>query len=791
MKNLNSVIMNASVIEQSITCPISHEIMKDPYIGIDGQTYEFVAIKRCLERNPISPITRQPMTVNDLTRNIGIKYLCDQYRSSNATIVSNSNTNANTNANTNTKDCIEYNLYKYDNTLNKVMISLNISEEYSMKYNDEVPHDICLIIDRSGSMRSVVSSKDENNNVIEHGLTIQDIVNHAAKTVANTLTSNSRLAVIIFDNDTEVIFDFIHMTDINKDTVCKTIDEKIMPRGLTNIWKAVTEGLDLINNRSDKKNNSAIMILTDGMPNISPAKGEVETLIKLRNNTNFDTPIYTFAFGNSLRGDLLYNIAKYGNGGNGYIPDGGMVATVFCNYTGVILTTLVENLQLHIRYVDIHNNYHVCNEDVLDGDYASFVNVTNSIKPENVLDDYKFRTFDIGTIQIGQTRDILLKHSLFNNSNIDRYEYYFTYTNQNKCELMIINKNSIDEYIHSDNLIIQEIRYYYVKQIKNMINCLNKGEFNKVNDIKNVVYETINIAKTYIQNENELSILNGYLHNLVGNSSCKGEIEMAILNNNFQKWGENYLNQLCRAINQQQKPNFKDQSCQFGGTLFTSIVDKASDIFDNLPPPTPSNIISNINNVNTTRNYNVPPINIAAYNNVHGGCFHSDCNILMADNTKKQLKYLNKNDYIMSVDKFGMYTYAKIVCVFETRINNKFREFVSLENGLYITPWHPVKHNNKWVYPNTIKEPEIKSCYSVITLVLDSYHIGIVNDTECIMLGHEFNEGILKHDYFGTSDVINDLKTIPGWKNGYISVSDKNINYKIKNNVVTGMLYNQ
>ena len=60
--------------------------------------------------------------------------------------------------------------------------------------------------------------------------------------------------------------------------------------------------------------------------------------------------IYTFGFGYSLSRGLLYDLAKYANGGMGHIPDGGMIATVFCNFTGTILSTVVVNLQLHIKY---------------------------------------------------------------------------------------------------------------------------------------------------------------------------------------------------------------------------------------------------------------------------------------------------------------------------------------------------------------------------------------------------------------------------------------------------------
>ena len=61
--------MDLSTIIDTITCPISAEVMKDPVQGNDGQTYERVSILQALSIKKESPITRQPMTEKDLTVN--------------------------------------------------------------------------------------------------------------------------------------------------------------------------------------------------------------------------------------------------------------------------------------------------------------------------------------------------------------------------------------------------------------------------------------------------------------------------------------------------------------------------------------------------------------------------------------------------------------------------------------------------------------------------------------------------------------------------------------------------
>ena len=53
--------------------------MVDPVQGNDGHTYERSAITEWLSRNPISPSTREPMSISDLRVNAAIRYLCDQY----------------------------------------------------------------------------------------------------------------------------------------------------------------------------------------------------------------------------------------------------------------------------------------------------------------------------------------------------------------------------------------------------------------------------------------------------------------------------------------------------------------------------------------------------------------------------------------------------------------------------------------------------------------------------------------------------------------------------------------
>jgi len=92
------------------------------------------------------------------------------------------------------------------------------------------------------------------------------------------------------------------------------------------------------------------------------------------------------------------------------------------------------------------------------------------------------------------------------------------------------------------------------------------------------------------------------------------------------------------------------------------------------------------------------------------------------------------------------------------------------EDGLAVTSGHPVLHNGEWVFPRDVKQPQLADISSVYNIVVDRHHIIFVNNVPLILPGHNYTEGVLKHEYLGSQDVINDLKRMPGWDNGFINL---------------------
>ena len=78
------------------------------------------------------------------------------------------------------------------------------------------------------------------------------------------------------------------------------------------------------------------------------------------------------------------------------------------------------------------------------------------------------------------------------------------------------------------------------------------------------------------------------------------------------------------------------------------------------------------------------------YNNSSRPCFAGDCIIKMSQGSKR-VDQIKRGDVILGG--------AKVVCVLKTVSKDGYQELCKFENGLIITPWHPLKHNGTWTFP--------------------------------------------------------------------------------------------
>lgn len=269
---------------------------------------------------------------------------------------------------------------------------------------------------------------------------------------------------------------------------------------------------------------------------------------------------------------------------------------------------------------------------------------------------------------------------------------------------------------------------------------------------------------------NVLQYLNKYSH--IENSimeDFKSQVCLAIDDKFYNKWGKNYINSFREAHSQERCNNFKDKSIQdYGGKLFKEMKEKIDDIYTNMPPPKPSNSF----NENKTR---MPEITsqtvstvqfIRMFNNMNGGCFHPTSSVLMVGNNYKPITDIVKGDQVL--DQKGNMT--DVICLVKINCNEGKCTMVKIED-LIITPYHPIMIDNKWIFPKDLNIPLEYKCDNVYNLVLKDNHTIIINNYIVCTLAHNIKDNdVIKHKYFGTNAIINDLKKIEGYENGLVTL---------------------
>lgn len=717
-------------INLSFCCPITHNIMIDPYIDNEGNSYEYEAIIRWLQSNNTSPITRNYLDISHLKPNRALKDIINS---------SNLNTRQVNDINVNASD------YKIENELlsishskyykdNITYVNLNITPIEGEK---TAPIDIVAIIDISGSMSSPAYVQQDGKNV-DVGYSILDITKHSLRMILKSLKPCDRLSLIAFSTDSEVLCNLIYITDDNIRYIDKLIND-LFTKGATNIWAGLNEGLKQFEKFSLPNRINTIMFLTDGVPSehLLPNRGIINTLERrianLKKENKIVPNIYTYGFGYNLDTELLVDIAKIGRGNFSFIPDSGFVGTVFINSLAYIKLT-------------------ICNCASID-----------------------YNNIDIKTIHYGHTLSYLFE---FEENDINNVTLTLNYTT-----------------INNENYYIN-----YNLDISNCCSLIPENEFNEIlcreKLIKELDTDNLNTLKINISNYGKN--YNNYNNEIV--NDFKEQISMAITNDYYNKWGKNYIYSFKETHKDKRCNNFKDKSIKkYGGVLFNKIVDDLNDIYDNLPAPVPSNIVSNIDSIiNSGRSspiYN--QINFSqSFNSQDNACFHKNTEILMKDYTTKKINNIVKGDELLDMNN----NVSKVICVIKMKCKNNKCYFTKI-NNLLITPYHPVvntkypstigKTNCEWEFPYIIGETDVINTDYIYNLVLDNNHNIICDNTVCVTLGHNFNNNhVISHDYFGSNKVINDLEKMEGYEDGLVLLTGNYIQRDNLSGRVIKFVYN-
>mmetsp|Transcript_28743 Transcript_28743/g.37726 ORF Transcript_28743/g.37726 Transcript_28743/m.37726 type:complete len:759 (+) Transcript_28743:142-2418(+) len=707
-------------IPLTFICPITQELMKDPVIDNDGNSYEREAIEDWVRQNGTSPITRAPLSATDLRPNRNLLDCIEEFLQRKAgekaeTVQANASADNNIITDQNVGVIIEA-----DNGFTSISVQ-------PPDGNSRTPCDICCVVDTSGSMSSAAKMASDEGDAESHGFSILDIVKHGLRTIIHTLTEKDRLALVSYNSSARQVFGLIQMTNEGKKTA-EVAMEALAPGGQTNIWDGLLTGMEILRSDTAPGRFASLCLLTDGLPNIVPPRGHLPMLQRYRDqHQQLPCRINTFGFGYSLDSKLLSELAVEGGGMYSFIPDCSFVGTIFVNSLSTTLSTFATEAKLDI---EITNGAQIEEPGILGGYPSQTTGWGVSI--------------DLGSLNFGQTKDVILPLNIPERDPSTPYlELTLRYTNVTSGPKEVFQQGTVEN--ENDNITIHKFRL-------KMVDCLRQAiELCRTNN-----YEPAQQAIASLCSEmRECQVTSSLLSDLL--VDLEGESTLAVSScENFEKWGKHYLPSLMQAHLLQQCNNFKDPGVQhYAGRLFSEIRDVADDAFCKLPPPKPSRV--------TVSRRSAAPVSMSYYNNAANPCFAEDSLVMMSDRSFKKVKSIISGDEVWS--KGGKST---VRCVVKTKCIGSKAHLANI-NGLLVTPYHPIKIGDEWQYPCAVAPIYEYDCEAVYSFVLDKHHTMVINGTECVSLGHGLHENaIVEHAYFGTKAVLQDLEKMEGWNSGLV-----------------------
>ncbi|KAI0517910.1 hint-domain-containing protein [Xylaria bambusicola] len=641
-----------------------------------------------------------------------------------------------------------------------------------------VPCDIVLVIDVSQSMsdNAPAAVYDEQGNAAKEdfGLTILDLTKHAARTIVSTLNEGDRLGIVTFNRvlsrswayifGTQIIQDLTPMTEENKAQMNVSIDS-MRTDGATNLWGGITEGLKLFEPGCSNGRVPALMVLTDGQPNTQcPSQGYVR---KLQTMGPLPASINTFGFGYDIRSGLLKSIAETSNGNYAFIPDAGMIGTVFVHAVAHLISTYATRCTLEIT----------ATKGVLLRTTTG-KRISEEQDEEEAVGRGKL-TIQLDNLQYGQSRDIYLESvdekgqkSAFTGSGEDGIMHAtLRYSRMGSAEFVTFAHQDIAE---PSNLGPSVIAYH---QSRSMICDLLSSfapiwnseyvdkRLDSVQDERRRLQKVIDSipAKDYKDKYNKslMQDLNGQVSEALSRETY------------FNRWGRHFFFSLRNAHEKQLCNSFKDPGPLMynDNKLFNEYRDNLDATFSLIPPPKPTA---------RKRKAKAPKIfSMAKFHSQGNPCFAGSSHVLLAEGYETPISNLRQGMLVKTpVGARGVRALLK------TQPSSS-ATMCRVEN-LLVTPWHPIKvdrsenehiHGTEWVFPiDVVKSTEAYSepVYSVLLEPHEDVdaHAIYVGGVWGVTLGHGITSGsdVRAHEFLGDySAVSRELMTLGSGEDGVYS----------------------
>lgn len=191
------------------------------------------------------------------------------------------------------------------------------------------PLNLCLVIDRSGSMEGQPL----------------DYVKQACAHVVDLLTPNDILSIVTFEETVDVLMPPQRVT--NKQPIKDGI-QRLMPGNTTNLYDGLSLAMQQVVSVQESARATRMVVLSDGDP--TAGIKDFSALVQHAGAIREKGISVTFlGFGPDYNEELLASMAKRAGGNYYYIPQPQLIPEVFRTELEKLMTVVARNLQLNLK----------------------------------------------------------------------------------------------------------------------------------------------------------------------------------------------------------------------------------------------------------------------------------------------------------------------------------------------------------------------------------------------------------------------------------------------------------
>jgi Ca-activated chloride channel family protein len=216
---------------------------------------------------------------------------------------------------------------------NTANVYFDIVTGQTAEETERPPVDLCVVLDRSGSMASkgkLSTAKTAMKNLVER------------------LGAKDRFAVVLYDTEVETLFDFeAHDIKSSRDTILGLIDS-IKTKATTNLYGGLEAGSKLFGGNTDKSRNQKIFLFSDGLVNA----GITDSTKILELSTSIadkGISLDSFGVGDDFNEDLMRDIGEHGCGRFLYVEDSNAMEQFVSFAMKGILSLVARHARFKVR----------------------------------------------------------------------------------------------------------------------------------------------------------------------------------------------------------------------------------------------------------------------------------------------------------------------------------------------------------------------------------------------------------------------------------------------------------